>query len=133
MKIFIIDDEEVSIFLTRRMLLLKGFTKGVEAFLSAAEALATLQARREEDMPDAILLDLNMPLMDGWQFLDAVAGLGPAFGEKCRIYILTSSLDHSDVVRVQNYPIVSGYLHKPISFEDIKKISAQGDPPVGAE
>lgn len=132
MKVFIIDDEQVSIFLVRGMLELEGIAEGVEAFMSAVEALQALIERNKENRPDVILLDLNMPVMDGWQFLDTIRTFEPGFMGKCKVYILTSSLDHSDLLRVQNYPDVAGYLHKPISSEDIKKISTGGDESVRA-
>lgn len=127
MKVFIIDDEQVSIFITRGMLKLEGITKGVETFISAKDALQALIEKEKEDRPDVILLDLNMPVMDGWQFLDTIRAFESGFMGKCKVYILTSSLDHSDLVRVQHYPAVAGYFHKPISIQDIKKISARGD------
>lgn len=132
MKIFVIDDEPVSIFLTRGMLKLEGFTTGVETFMSAPEALQALIEREQENRPEVILLDLNMPEMDGWQFLDTLRMFEPGFMGAYKVYILTSSLDHSDLVRVQHYPDVAGYFHKPLKLEDIQKIGRRGDESVGA-
>ncbi len=126
MKIFIVDDEEMSIFLTKRMLSLEGVKEEVYSFLSAEEAFASIANGQQEDWPAVVLLDLNMPVMDGWQFLDAVESLGESFREKCRIYILTSSLDLSDVARVVSYPVVAGYIHKPINEADVDKIKSRG-------
>lgn len=132
MKIFVIDDEPVSIFLTRGMLELEGFAKGVETFMSAPEALQALIERKQENRPEVILLDLNMPEMDGWQFLDTLRTYEPGFMGACKVYILTSSLEYADLMRVQHYPDVAGYFHKPIKKEDIKKIGRRGDESVGA-
>lgn len=132
MKVFIIDDEQISVFLTRGMLALEGFTSGIETFMPALEALQALTERKKENMPDVILLDLNMPVMDGWQFLDTIRAFEPGFMDKSKVYILTSSLDHSDLVKAQNYPAVAGYFNKPISIQDIKKISSRANESVRA-
>jgi two-component system chemotaxis response regulator CheY len=93
MKIFIIDDEEVNLFLTQRMLVNSGLKEGgIHPFLNAEEALHYIQTGSDEDYPDVILLDLNMPVMDGWELPDALVPQWERLREKCRIYILTSSL-----------------------------------------
>jgi hypothetical protein len=69
-----------------------------------------------------------MPIMSGWEFLDALASLDPNFQEKCSIYILTSSLDVTDITKSQSYRMVAGLLHKPITTEDILKITRRITP-----
>lgn len=124
MKIFLIDDDGVSLFLTQRLLILEGF-RDIRAFQSAEEALELLASSSMEEIPDVVLLDLNMPGMSGWEFLDALPPLELKLRGKCSVYILTSSLDVSDTARSQQYSIVSGLIHKPITPEDIKVIAQQ--------
>ncbi|GAB3196138.1 CheY-like chemotaxis protein [Pontibacter aydingkolensis] len=127
MRIFLIDDDRLSIFLTESMLALEGFTHETKSFLSAAEALEALGSGGDDAVPDLIFLDLNMPVMDGWGFLDALAAaqLNSKIKAKCSIYILTSSLDLADTLKTERYPLVSGLIHKPIKSEEIKFIFSQ--------
>ena len=124
MKVFVIDDDHLSVFLTRHKLVLNGLSEDIESFLSAEEALDCLLNCSEENFPDLVFLDLNMPVLNGWEFLDALTAHESKFKERCSIYILTSSLDLSDTVRTKDYPMVTGLIHKPLQNEDIKAIKA---------
>ena len=119
MKAFIIDDDQLSTFLTQSLLELEGGVHEVNTYHSAAEALEALHVAAAEHLPEVILLDLNMPIMDGWGFLEALAPLEEKLAGRCLIYILTSSLDSADINRMKAFPIVSGLIQKPISSEDI--------------
>lgn len=123
MRIYIIDDDTSSIFLTENMLALEDVTHDISTFLSAHEALESLQTGNEDDIPELMFVDLNMPIMDGWDFLNALAPIAPTLSERCSIYILTSSLDISDTHRLKDYPFVSGLIHKPIRSEDINLVA----------
>ncbi|MBF9251675.1 response regulator [Pontibacter sp. 172403-2] len=122
MEVFIIDDDELSLFLTENMLLLEDETLGIKGFLSGAEALEALSS---DGIPDLIFLDLNMPVMDGWGFLDALTPLAPGLRKSCNIYILTSSLAPSDAARITKYPFVAGLIHKPIESDELRTIFSQ--------
>jgi CheY-like chemotaxis protein len=122
MKVFIIDDDELSTFLTKHWLVREGLCEEVQAFISAEEALATLQQCPDLLLPQVIFLDLNMPVMSGWEFLDALAPERERLKDRIRIYILTSSLDLHDEARSKDYDLVAAFIHKPIKPEDIQLI-----------
>lgn len=125
MRIFIIDDDPLSTFLAQTVLTLEEPAHDITAFDSGIEALEVITAGPENAIPELIFLDLNMPIMDGWAFLDALAPLKEKLQERCTIYILTSSLDTADTLRVEEYSIVSGLIHKPITTEDVGIIFSQ--------
>jgi CheY-like chemotaxis protein len=76
----------------------------------------------EKVLPDVIFLDIDMPLMDGFQFLDEFENLSLVTRKKCRIVMLTSSINPQDFNRSKKYPNVKMYLNKPLSHESILKI-----------
>jgi CheY-like chemotaxis protein len=79
-------------------------------------------------------LDLNMPVMDGWGFLDALAPHAPALQGRCRIYLLTSSLALGDREKASENALVQGIMHKPLEEEGIRAILLERDrrPPATA-
>ncbi|WP_299823684.1 response regulator [uncultured Pontibacter sp.] len=125
MKTFSIDDDQISNFLTERALEEAEFATELHAFLSAEEALGFITKDCETNLPNIIFLDLNMPIMSGWDFLDALQPYKENLLGKCHIYILTSSLDTSDTARAREYELISGFIHKPLTMEDVQVILAE--------
>lgn len=76
-------------------------------------------------LPELILLDINMPQMDGWQFLDQLILLRPNFVNETVIYVVTSSIALSDREKALSYSQVAGFLSKPVSVEKLKKIAVK--------
>ena len=89
------------------------------------EAYDTIKALfvNSEKLPQIIFLDLNMPVWDGWQFLDEFTKI--PFTQKITIYILTSSVHEEDIKRAETYSLISNYLTKPISQEQMKTILSE--------
>lgn len=125
MTVYIIDDDPLSIFMSRYLLSLEPGIRVIKGFASAGEALAQLTTEGPASYPDVMLLDLNMPGMDGWEFLEAMTRFDAQLKDRCSLYILTSSLEVTDLSRSASYPIVSGLIQKPLSREDVQLILSQ--------
>lgn len=91
------------------------YPNGEVAFGNLAAALRTSSA-----VPDLVLLDLDMPLMDGWEFLDALNGL-PAAHALC-VFVLTSSIHPDDLARAASYHAVNGFFTKPLDEDSIVRM-----------
>ncbi|MET4108057.1 response regulator [Hymenobacter sp. UYP22] len=124
-KTYLIDDDTLSIYLTEQLLRAEGFSTSISTFHSAAQALGRLVQDTEDTPPRVVFLDLNMPVMNGWQFLDALQPYESQLQGRCHIYILTSSLALTDLEKSREYNLVSGLIHKPIDTEEIRAIQAE--------
>jgi CheY-like chemotaxis protein len=125
LKTYLIDDDNLALFLARHLLQAESFASSICAFQSAEEALAALLADRQEALPEIIFLDLNMPLMNGWQFLEALAPYEHELRGRCYIYILTSSLALCDLEKSTHYQLVEGLIHKPLDRGELLAIRAK--------
>ena len=118
MKIFLIDDNNIDLLISHKLLLKYRPDLEVKEFNKAREAVAVLQkASSQEEVPDLILLDLNMPGMNGWEFLEAIRTID----YQPVVFILTSSLDERDKSMSAQYEIVKGYITKPLNNASINQ------------
>ena len=119
---YIIDDDPVFIFGLKFLLNMENFAQQIKTFPNGEEAIAELQKTKK--LPEIIFLDLNMPVMDGWEFLDWFVlqeKLAPI-----AIYVTSSSIDPRDLDRVKKYGSkIRGYLYKPLHKEQIDNIRKQ--------
>ena len=125
MQIVLVDDEHVSVFVTKKMLEREGLADELHAFEQPEEALRYVQQSVPGNAPDVILLDLNMPGLSGWDFLEALQPHEAQLLGQCFIYILTSSLNPADTIRSSEFPLVSGLIHKPLDRIQIRTIFDQ--------
>ena len=123
---YLIDDDHISLYLTEQVLRIEGFSTEIHAFTGVQDALASFVPRiADGDLPQIVLLDLNMPVLNGWQFLDALRPYESTLLNRCHIYLLTSSLAQADTVKAREYPLVTGIVHKPIDEDDLRTIEDQ--------
>ncbi|WP_179374499.1 response regulator [Winogradskyella wichelsiae] len=118
----IIDDDPIFIFGAKRMMELSGFCNSFIVFKNGEDAINNLKPmmNTRQPLPDIILLDINMPIMDGWQFLDEFIQIDSH--KEITIYIASSSIDPIDLKRAERYENVSNYIIKPISLNTLKRI-----------
>jgi len=119
----LIDDDPITIFLTERLLKHEGLSDTAASFQNATEALHFLLKQITVGLvPQVVLLDLNMPLVSGWDFLDLLKRHEIQLQGHCLVYLLTSSVAPSDKARAETYPLVAGLLHKPLNKQKIQQI-----------
>lgn len=118
--IYIIDDDKANNQLTRIMLEEAGFAE-FKQFRMAGDALNELKNIPNEKLitecPQVLLLDINMPAMDGWEFLTEFRKLPSELTSIPKIYLLTSSDYPGDLEKAKSFPEVVGFLSKPITEE----------------
>ena len=123
---WIIDDDDTYRYAIQFFLKRAEITESMEFFHHGKAALDSLVELigRNEKLPDLILLDINMPVLDGWQFLDEFEKLRPALNQEIKIYMVSSSIDEDDFSRVKKIDSVTGLIVKPITKNDIQKIAS---------
>ncbi|OOG77192.1 response regulator [Algoriphagus sp. A40] len=117
--VFLVDDDPINNLINRRLLGKTGISDRIEEFLGGEDALEKINELKPEDSL-IIFLDINMPVLNGWEFLNKYLDTYSHRNDK--IIILSSSIDFLDRQKANGYPIVSGFLEKPLTLE---KISSQ--------
>ena len=115
--ICIIDDDPIFIKLTKLFLQKEKICENFLIFNNGQEAILGLT---ENEIPKLILLDINMPIMNGWEFLEKFITLSNY--KETSIFIVSSSIDHKDIEKAEKHPKVSGFINKPIRPNDLLKI-----------
>ncbi len=120
----IIDDDQICQFISDKVIEHSGIAHAVLKFYNGKEAISFFINHHQatEQLPRLILLDLNMPVVNGWEFLDQFQQLQFAGDYHPLIYIFSSSSHIEDIERSKQYPIIAGYIVKPLTELSIKKI-----------
>ncbi|MBB1195106.1 response regulator [Flavobacterium sp. SOK18b] len=121
----IIEDEPIHLFITKKLINMTGMVESLLIFSNGKEAYDKLKAifLASEKLPEIILLDLNMPVWDGWQFLEEFTKI--PIKTKVIIYILTSSDNPDDIKKAETYSMSKNYLIKPISLDQLKIVLSE--------
>lgn len=124
-KILLVDDDKICNFITEATLNRLGIASEIHAVLNGKEALEIINNFQSKDqvLPDAILLDLNMPIMNGFQFLEAFRELKISLKKEIMIIILTSSENPEDIVKAKKFGITH-FLTKPLNEKTILTLLA---------
>lgn len=122
--VVLIDDDEIENFIKRKLIEKTNLVNQIKDFSSGKDAINFLIANSmyPDLLPEIILLDLNMPVMDGFQFLEEYLKLEPKLSKKTNIYVVSSSISPIDHEKINNISEVSDFLIKPITEKIFKEI-----------
>lgn len=130
-KIFCVDDDAITLMLCKKVIERVGFAKEIITAQNGEEAFAYFQdlAKQPElnpDYPKLVLLDLNMPIMNGWEFLDAYQESGyQNIFKQAKFIVLSSTIDPQDVDKAKKYSAVLDFLSKPITKEMLEDLKSK--------
>ena len=117
----LVDDDDFYVLLTTKAIEQTNLVDLIKVFGNGLDALNFLKENKNnvDALPEIILLDLSMPIMNGWQFLEEYTKLNPTIGKKITIYICSSSISPDDVTRAKTISEVSDYIIKPITKDKL--------------
>lgn len=120
----LVDDDNTYTYSAKKILKDSPVFKKYIIFNDAFDALEHFKnkASQPEQIPDVLFLDINMPVMDGWDFLEEFAQIKPLLNKKVTIYIVSSSISTLDIQRAKSLSDVAQYIIKPINIEQFEKI-----------
>jgi CheY-like chemotaxis protein len=122
--VMIIDDNIIDLYISSRMITKNNFGKNVLQYTGAEEALKYLQDNQKNisELPEIIFVDIYMPIMSGFEFLQAYDKLSSTLKNHCKAYIISSTIDSDDIARSRNDKNVVSFQVKPITKEFLDRI-----------
>ena len=127
LKACVIDDDNVYVFGIKKLLQLGNLANEVVEFYNGFEAITYFRSNTvDEELPDIIFLDINMPGMNGWEFLDEYASL--PLKKNIPIYMVSSSINAEDKTRALSFNSIKEYITKPITLAELKEIFSTQSP-----
>ena len=126
--VMLIDDNEIDNFINMKRIEGSGFASNVLVHTGSRSALELLdnyartETLPEEMKPGVIFLDINMPILDGFMFMDEFEKLKPAFRDKMAVIMLTSSINPNDAEKANKHPLIAGFINKPLTEKHLKAL-----------
>lgn len=119
----VIDDSKLDCFIAEKIIRNSGKTENVKTFLQAREALEYIaHTQPEESVQTIILVDIQMPVMNGFEFVEAFEELPNEIRRHYTLYVISSSINDNDLNRVQNYASVKQFINKPLTTANLAGI-----------
>ncbi len=122
--ILLVDDDHATNFINKKVITNYGCTENITVFTNAEDAIAYLirNAKEGNSQPDLIFLDINMPAMNGWEFLEEYKGLTDKEKAKIVVVMLTTSLNPDDYERAQANDEIDDFKNKPLTPQTLAEI-----------
>ncbi|GLB52989.1 response regulator [Neptunitalea chrysea] len=122
LNICVVEDSTLTLLLLQKMVEIFKVPIRVNTFTQGSRALEWIKNTvKDKEELGAILVDLNMPEMSGWEFVAALEEENPNI--EVPVYIVSASCDPIDKERIEEYPTIKGFLHKPLKVEDLERIT----------
>jgi CheY-like chemotaxis protein len=125
--VFVVDDDKIYHFLIKKLFISNNIEVSPSFFENGQDALDGIKHNldKEENQPDLILLDINMPVLDGWQFLEEFKKLKEFIKKEISIYVISSSDNSMDRNKAKEFDDeITNYYLKPMTSDAIKSIFA---------
>jgi CheY-like chemotaxis protein len=124
--IWVIDDDPIYQIIVNKIIKKSELFLSVSSFKNGKEAVDALKDALDDKIvfPNVILLDINMPVMDGWEFMEEMGLLKAQINTAIQIYIVSSSIVLEDKNRAKIHPEIIAYLSKPVNNNDLILIAA---------
>ena len=120
--LLVIDDDDINIFIIKKIVEKTGFDIDMVSKNNGQQAIDYLKQTISSNLPlpQLILIDINMPVMNGWEFIEAYQELD--FKKEADLYILSSSVYENDIEKTKSYSSVKGFISKPLSIERLTEL-----------
>lgn len=125
-KMFLVDDDDTFIYISQKIIAKTELVQEINTFENGLTALSFFKDNKDNKalLPELLFLDLSMPVMDGWEFLDEFEKINIENKKDITIYICSSSISPNDLIRTKKYDTVKDFIIKPITQEKFSQIVA---------
>lgn len=127
-RFIVVDDDPLNNLICKHIILKFDQDAQIKLFTQPEKALEAIKETFSvgtDNNGSILLLDINMPVMNGWEFLEVFETFAKKIHQQITIYILSSSIDHGDMEKADQNPYVKGYYQKPLSFDTIRRMLKQ--------